>query len=70
MLAPAKTPQPIVAKLNAAVNEALRSPEIVGRAEKEAMRVTGGTPAQFSKQIQDDVVTWGRAVKRAGVALE
>ncbi|WP_447578709.1 Bug family tripartite tricarboxylate transporter substrate binding protein [Achromobacter kerstersii] len=70
LLAPANTPAPVIEKLNAAVNDALRSPEIAGRVDREGMQLAAGAPDAFAKQMRDDLETWRQAAQRAGVALD
>ena len=65
LLAPAKTPKPIIAKLNQALNEILNSPE--GKAKLLAMGITPspGTPEKFGEQIQGDLIRFAPIVKAA-----
>lgn len=65
LLAPAKTPKPIIAKLNQALNEILNSPE--GKAKLLAMGITPspGTPEKFGEQIQSDLIRFAPIVKAA-----
>lgn len=70
LLAPAKTPQPIIVKLNNALNQALQASDTKARIEKEGLRLAAGTPEQLAKRIQDDVTVWSAAAKRAGVSLD
>lgn len=51
MLAPAKTAPAIVQKLNAALNEVLKKPEVKDGLVKLGYRTTGGSPAQFSQLV-------------------
>jgi len=63
LLAPAKTPKPIVAKLNQALNEILNSTE--GKARLFAMGITPspGTPEKFGEQIKSDLARFAPIVK-------
>jgi len=63
LLAPAKTPKPIIAKLNQALNEILNSTE--GKARLFAMGITPspGTPEKFGEQIKSDLVRFAPIVK-------
>ncbi len=63
LLAPAKTPRPIIAKLNAAVNEAARTPEFRDALAKLSTDVVGGPPEELSAMIKDDLGKWGPIVK-------
>ena len=68
--APPKTPAPIVAKLNLAINDAMNDPETEKRfAELEIIKV-GGSPADMRKLIQEDTQRWGEVIKRAGITAE
>ena len=50
--APPKTPAPIVAKLNAAVNEVLKVPEVQEQYRKLHLQAGGGTPAGHGEDHQ------------------
>jgi len=70
LLAPAKTPKPIINKLNQALNEILNSPE--GRAKLLSMGIfaTPGTPEKFSEQIKGDLIRFAPIVKAAQMKSE
>lgn len=68
--APAGLPQEMVAKLNAAFNEALRAPEIRDRLTTQGWTVTGGTPEQFAAHTQTELERWARVVKSANVRID
>ena len=70
LLAPAKTPKPIIAKLNKALNEILNSPE--GRAKLLSMGIfpSPGTPEKFSEQISADLIRFSPIVKAAQIKSE
>ena len=66
IVAPAKTPADIVAKLSADVQKAVRSPEGKQKMEDAGFRVTGTTGEEFARIIRADTVTWGKAVAATG----
>ena len=70
LLAPAKTPKPIITKLNEALNEILNSPE--GRAKLLAMGIFAsvGTPEKFSEQIKGDLIRFAPIVKAVQIKSE
>ena len=70
LLAPAKTPKPIINKLNQALNEILSSPE--GRAKLLSMGIfaSPGTPEKFSEQIKGDLIRFAPIVKAAQIKSE
>src|SRR5204862_2416831 len=47
ILAPAGTPKPVVAKLNGAINAALKQEDVRGKLTGAGIEVQGGTPAEF-----------------------
>jgi len=70
MLAPAKTPQPVVARLNAAVLKAIANPEVRARMEKLGAVVVGDSPAQFAAFLKRDYTRWEEVIRAAGVKGE
>ena len=65
--APPKTPAAIVAKLNKAVNEVLKSPEVLTHFSKVNLHAAGGSPAEAKAFIQKETVVWGKVIKDANV---
>jgi tripartite-type tricarboxylate transporter receptor subunit TctC len=70
ILAPAGTPKDIVAKLNGAINAALKQDDVRSRLTGAGVEIQGGTPGEFGKVIQDEIDKWGRIVKEAGIQPE
>jgi len=70
ILAPAGTPRDIVAKLNGAMNAALKQDDLRARLMASGIEIQGGTPGDFAKVIQAEVDKWGRIVKEAGIPPE
>jgi tripartite-type tricarboxylate transporter receptor subunit TctC len=67
MLAPAGTPRPIVATLSKAVNEALRSDDVVRQMRVQGLVPLGGTPEEFGARIKSDIARWDAVLKAAGL---
>jgi tripartite-type tricarboxylate transporter receptor subunit TctC len=67
---PAAMPKDAVAKLNVAFNKALQDAEVKKKLEGQGADVLGGTPEQFGKLIQDDIVRWGKVVKDSGAKVD
>ncbi len=63
-MAPMGTPKPIIDKLNAAINDAIKRPEIVKLWAHQGALPMSMTPEQFDKFLRDDIVKWGEVVKR------
>jgi len=70
LLAPAATPPAIVARLNAAINQCLRSAELRESFAKLGLEVKIGTPSDFAAAIADDAKEWDGIVKETGIKLE
>ena len=67
LAAPPKTPAPIVAKLNKAVNEVLQSPEAQDHFAKINLHAAGGSPAEAAAFIKKETEVWGGVIKDANV---
>ncbi|MGH8660702.1 MAG: tripartite tricarboxylate transporter substrate-binding protein, partial [Burkholderiales bacterium] len=65
----AKVPAPIVRKLNAAIIEALKSPDVVKRFGAEGSTPAGSTPEQFGAHIRSEIANWKKLVKEANLQL-
>jgi tripartite-type tricarboxylate transporter receptor subunit TctC len=65
--APPKTPAPIIAKLNAAINAALREPEVVARLRELQVLVGGGDAGQTRQFVAEQRALWGKVIAAAGV---
>jgi len=63
---PAGTPDPVVARLNAAYNEILKMPDIRQRLADAAMVPVGGPPEGHTKQIDIEQQMWATAARRIG----
>jgi tripartite-type tricarboxylate transporter receptor subunit TctC len=69
-LAPAGTPPAVIARLNAAANEALESVEIRERVRSLGWESTASTPQQFAEFIVADARKWVPVVKAVGLKGE
>lgn len=70
LLAPAKTPPEIVAKLQREVAKALAAPDLREKLTTQGALVVGNTPAEFKAYIQQEVTYWSRAFKTINIAQE
>jgi tripartite-type tricarboxylate transporter receptor subunit TctC len=68
--APAGLPQPIVAKLHAAMTEVLANPKVVQRLEELAVYGRKMTAAEFTAFVQNQVNEWQGPVKASGAKLQ
>lgn len=70
VLAPAKTPADIVARMNAAMNKVLQDPEIAKKLQTQGINVIGGTPETARVFIEKQVDIWGKVVKDYGIKAD
>lgn len=70
MIAPARTPKPIVDKLNAEMVKIIKKPEVHARLSEMGAEPAGSSPAELTAQIAADIKTWARMVKEAGIHAE
>lgn len=70
MLFPAKTPAPIVAKLNSEINRALKSPALVPRFVAAGLDPSGTSSEAFEKLIRSEVSKWRKVVAAANIKVE
>ena len=67
MIAPAKTPDKIVASLNRIANEAMADPGVKQKLADQGLTVAGDTPEHFRGFIETETAKWAKVIKDAGV---
>jgi tripartite-type tricarboxylate transporter receptor subunit TctC len=70
VVAPRGTPEPIVAKINSAINKGLKTAEAKTALDSFSSLPTTRTPAEFSAFIAEQEKRWGELVKLAGARVE
>ncbi len=70
ILAPAGAPKSAIARINAELNRALKSPELVKLLNARGADPVGGSPEDFSKVIRTDYAKWGKVVKASGARVD
>ena len=70
LLAPAGTPQPIIARLHKALEEAQATPEIQAQFEKEGAATRKMGSEEFGKFIESQMNQWQRVVKEGGITAQ
>jgi tripartite-type tricarboxylate transporter receptor subunit TctC len=69
VIAPAKTPSPILLKLNTQLNAAVATPDVRGRLNDLGMIPIGkGTPEELASFLRAEIVRWSKIVETAGLA--
>lgn len=67
LMAPARTPAAIVARLNEAVSAAMKAPEVAAAMAAQGALPVGNSPAELSAVIAADTARWGKVVRDAGI---
>jgi tripartite-type tricarboxylate transporter receptor subunit TctC len=70
VVAPPKTPEAIVRKINADIEEALKDPAIVEKLKNLSCDVVGGSPQQARDFMRQETERWGKVIKEAHITLQ
>lgn len=66
--APAETPQPVIAKINADTNRVLADADMKARATKLGFRLVGGSPEQLGTHLRNEIDKWATVAKKGGLS--
>ena len=67
---PAGTPQPIVDKMNAALLEAMKLPEVQARFAAIGAEPIGSTPQQLATHLTAEMAKWGKIIQERGIRAD
>jgi len=70
MLAPARTPRPVVERINGEVVRILRQPEVDGRLTAMGIEIVGSSPDDLARHIRAETPKWARVVKQSGARVD
>ena len=70
MVAPARTPEPIVERISAELVRIIRSDEIRGRMARIYFQAIGTTPAGLATLMRDEVERWGKVIRQTGAKAD
>ena len=70
VIAPAKTPPAIVARMNAEINKAMQLPEVAARLAQQGIVVNIGTPAAAQAFVERQLDTWAKVVQDNGIKAD
>ena len=70
VVAPAGTPAPIVARINAEITAALKDPQIVAGMRNLGVEPAPGTPEVFDAYIRSETLKWGKVIRQANIRLD
>jgi tripartite-type tricarboxylate transporter receptor subunit TctC len=70
LLAPAKTPKPVMDRLIDATRQAMQKPSVRSALAADGAEAGGGTPAEFAQFMASELKTWGQVVKKSGAKAD
>jgi tripartite-type tricarboxylate transporter receptor subunit TctC len=70
VLAPARTPEAIVARLYREISAALKSAEMKSSLAKQGLQAVGSTPEQYAAHLKEESARYARLIKLVGIKLE
>ena len=70
LLTAARTPRPIVERINRATADTLATPEVVQQLAAQGVEPSPSTPAQFAAYLRAEIAKWGKVIKASGAKAE
>ena len=70
MFVPAKTPKPIIERLNKALNAAVNDPEVKEKLLAQGSEAVGGDPDLLTRTVKTELVKWAKLAKDANLKAE
>lgn len=70
MFVPAKTPKPVIEKLNKALNAVIADAEVKEKLLQQGSEAVGGTPEALQRTVQAELGKWAKLVKDANIKAE
>ena len=70
ILAPAKTPRPVIEKLHSEIVKIVQTPEVKASFLRDGLEAVGNSPGEFEAIIKAEIAKWRKLVKAAGIPAE
>jgi Uncharacterized protein conserved in bacteria len=70
LLTTAGTAQDVIDRINAALNRALRDPDLVAKFAQQGLSPAGGTPTEFQRTIATDLKNWTETARAANITAD
>jgi len=67
LVAPVGTPKEVIGRLNVAVNDAAKSPELQKKMQALGVRTQGSTPEQLDQLLKSEIQRWGEVIVKAKI---
>ena len=69
-VAPAHTPQPVVARLNGEIVKVLATAEVRAQFSAQGIETLGGTPGEFAAYIRAEIDKWAKVIRQSGAKAD
>jgi tripartite-type tricarboxylate transporter receptor subunit TctC len=69
MLVPARTPAAVIERLNADVNKALKSPDLLKQFDAQGTQALGSTPQQYGAYLKSELERWGKIIRELKLTI-
>ena len=70
LFGPARLPAEIVGRMNKELNAAMRRPDVREKIDRQGFELAGSTPEEMAAFLQEQLQSWGRAFREAGMQPE
>ena len=70
LVAPLRTPKPVIDRVAKETHTAMHSPEVMKRLAAEGSEPVGSSPGEFAAHIRSEHEQWSRVIKQAGIKGE
>ena len=70
VLAPARTPAPVLTRLHNEFVKALQQPKVQERLASDGASIVGSTPDVLARTIEADIARWGNVIRHNGLSLD
>lgn len=70
LFAPAGTPEPVIERLNASANAALKDPTVMERMKEFSATIVGSTPAELGDHVKAEIAKWTPIVTDAKIQMD
>ena len=67
LVAPAGTPKPVIARINAEFVKVLKQPEVTAKLNDQGFETVASTPEWFTQYIKSEIAKWSKVIKAAGL---
>jgi tripartite-type tricarboxylate transporter receptor subunit TctC len=67
LVAPAKTPAPVLTRLNGEINRAIQSPDLKEKLVTQSYEPLGGSPERFADAIRADMERFDKVIREGGI---